>query len=117
MCVLTTARALKPGPKRSLDRIMLRKGIVEATTQTTAVKKLVRRAKATSPKTGKAARRANGSSNSEPGALVCRYCGSDDLAPSFKKRRDARCRACFKKRYGSGSRAKAKTAGSVKFKT
>jgi hypothetical protein len=36
--------------------------------------------------------------------LVCRYCGSDDLAPSFQKRRDARCRACFKKRYGSGSR-------------
>jgi hypothetical protein len=35
--------------------------------------------------------------------LVCRYCGSDDLAPSFKKRRDARCRACFKKRYGSAS--------------
>jgi hypothetical protein len=33
--------------------------------------------------------------------LACRYCGSDDLAPSFKKRRDARCRACFKKRYGS----------------
>jgi len=32
---------------------------------------------------------------------VCRYCGSDDLAPSFKKRRDARCRACFKKRYCS----------------
>ena len=38
--------------------------------------------------------------------LVCRYCGSDDLAPSFKKRRDARCRACFKKRYGSGTRGK-----------
>jgi hypothetical protein len=36
--------------------------------------------------------------------LVCRYCGSDDLAPSFKQRRDARCRACFKKRYGSGPR-------------
>ena len=33
--------------------------------------------------------------------LLCRYCGSDDLAPSFKKRRDARCRACFKKRYSS----------------
>ena len=33
--------------------------------------------------------------------LVCRYCGSDDLAPSFLKRRDARCRACFKKRYAS----------------
>ncbi len=38
--------------------------------------------------------------------LVCRYCGSDDLSPSFKKRRDARCRACFKKRYGSAVRGK-----------
>jgi hypothetical protein len=36
--------------------------------------------------------------------LVCRYCGSDDLAPSFRKRRDARCRACFKKRYSSAVR-------------
>jgi hypothetical protein len=36
--------------------------------------------------------------------VVCRYCGSDDLAPSFKKRRDARCRACFKKRYSSAVR-------------
>jgi hypothetical protein len=50
--------------------------------------------------------------------LVCRYCGSDDLAPSFKKRRDARCRACFKKRYGAkktgqrtaGNKRKAKAA-------
>ena len=33
--------------------------------------------------------------------LVCRYCGSDDLAPSFIKRRDRRCRKCFRKRYGS----------------
>jgi len=33
--------------------------------------------------------------------LVCRYCGSDDLSPSFQKRRDARCRACFKKRYAT----------------
>jgi hypothetical protein len=38
--------------------------------------------------------------------LVCRYCGSDDLAPSFIKRRDRRCRNCFRKRYGSGERAK-----------
>jgi hypothetical protein len=38
--------------------------------------------------------------------LVCRYCGSDDLAPSFVKRRDARCRACFKQRYGSAGTAK-----------
>ena len=33
--------------------------------------------------------------------LVCRYCGSDDLAPSFVKRRDRRCRKCFSKRYGA----------------
>jgi hypothetical protein len=47
--------------------------------------------------------------------LVCRYCGSDDLAPSFKKRRDARCRACFKKRYSSGPQDK-KTARTQKTK-
>jgi hypothetical protein len=47
--------------------------------------------------------------------LVCRYCGSDDLAPSFLKRRDARCRACFKKRYGSAPRDK-KTARARKTK-
>lgn len=39
--------------------------------------------------------------------LVCRYCGSDDLAPSFRKRRDLRCRACFKQRYGASARKKA----------
>ena len=38
--------------------------------------------------------------------LVCRYCGSDDLAPSFIKRCDRRCRECFGKRYGSAARAK-----------
>jgi hypothetical protein len=38
--------------------------------------------------------------------LVCRYCGSDDLVPSFIKRRDRRCRKCFSKRYGSAIRAK-----------
>jgi len=43
------------------------------------------------------------------GKLVCRYCGSDDLAPSFRKRRDARCRACFKKRYGTAGRKKKTT--------
>ena len=36
--------------------------------------------------------------------LTCRYCGSDDLAPSFIKRRDRRCRKCFSKRYGSKSK-------------
>ncbi len=35
--------------------------------------------------------------------LVCRYCGSDDLAPSFIQRRDRRCRKCFGKRYGSAA--------------
>jgi hypothetical protein len=38
--------------------------------------------------------------------LVCRYCGSNDLAPSFIKRRDRRCRKCFSKRYGSAAPAK-----------
>jgi hypothetical protein len=38
--------------------------------------------------------------------LVCRYCGSDDLAPSFIKRRDRRCRKCFSKRYGSAARSR-----------
>jgi hypothetical protein len=38
--------------------------------------------------------------------LVCRYCGSDDLALSFIKRRDRRCRKCFSKRYGSAARAR-----------
>jgi hypothetical protein len=38
--------------------------------------------------------------------LVCRYCWSTDLAPSFIKRRDRRCRKCFSKRYGSPVQAK-----------
>jgi len=36
----------------------------------------------------------------------CRYCKSNDLAPSFIKRRDRRCRKCFSKRYGSAARAR-----------
>lgn len=46
--------------------------------------------------------------------LTCRYCGSDDLAPSFKKRRDARCRACFKKRYAPGVAKRAKPTRAAK---
>jgi hypothetical protein len=42
----------------------------------------------------------------KPEKLVCRYCGSDDLSPSFIKRRDRRCRKCFSKRYGSTARTK-----------
>jgi len=43
-------------------------------------------------------------SKSKSEKLVCRYCGSDDLSPSFIKRRDRRCRKCFSKRYGSAAR-------------
>jgi hypothetical protein len=43
-------------------------------------------------------------SKSKSEKLACRYCGSDDLAPSFIKRRDRRCRKCFSKRYGSAAR-------------
>jgi ribosomal protein L40E len=45
-------------------------------------------------------------SKSKSDKLVCRYCGSDDLAPSFIKRRDSRCRKCFTKRYGSAARTR-----------
>jgi hypothetical protein len=45
-------------------------------------------------------------SKSKSEKLVCRYCGSDDLAPSFIKRRDRRCRKCFSKRYGSAAEAR-----------
>jgi hypothetical protein len=43
---------------------------------------------------------------SKPDKLLCRYCGSDDLAPSFIKRRDRRCRKCFSKRYGAAAQAR-----------
>ena len=48
-----------------------------------------------------------GRSSAEP--LICRYCGSADLAPSFIKRRDRRCRNCFSKRYGSAPAKKSPT--------
>ena len=44
--------------------------------------------------------------------LLCRYCGSDDLAPSFIKRRDRRCRNCFSKRYSSAARERRRRAKS-----
>jgi len=61
---------------------------------------------AAASKTKKAANRPTRSSRAKPDGekLICRYCGSDDLAPSFRRRRDARCRACFKQRYGSAAR-------------
>ena len=85
------------------------RAVVSESARTPAKKSTAAKPKAAAPsKTRKAARRplpsSRGASNSEK--LVCRYCGSDDLAPSFKKRHDARCRACFKKRYGSAARCK-----------
>jgi hypothetical protein len=60
-----------------------------------ARKKAVRK-KAESPRP----LRKEAGSKSKSGKLACRYCGSNDLAPSFIKRRDRRCRKCFSKRYG-----------------
>jgi hypothetical protein len=70
-----------------------------------AGKKAVR--KMTAPRKAKPARplRKKIGSKSKSNKLVCRYCGSDDLAPSFIKRRDRRCRKCFSTRYGSAARA------------
>ncbi len=69
-----------------------------------AKQKTVVIARKVTAKTGKGARRPpRPVPGSDPERLVCRYCGSGDLAPSFIKRRDARCRACFKQRYGSAA--------------
>jgi hypothetical protein len=64
--------------------------------------------KKAAPKKAESARlvRKEMGSESKSDKLVCRYCGSDDLAPSFIKRRDRRCRTCFSKRYGSAARAR-----------
>jgi hypothetical protein len=64
--------------------------------------------KKTEPVSTKATRAALKKTGRKPKAekLLCRYCGSDDLAPSFIRRRDRRCRKCFAKRYGSAARTK-----------
>jgi hypothetical protein len=67
-------------------------------------KKVRKRASGKKAKTERPQVTANRKSKSEK--LVCRYCGSDDLAPSFIKRRDRRCRKCFSKRYGSAARTR-----------
>jgi hypothetical protein len=61
-----------------------------------------------SPKPAGPLRKETGS-KSRSDQLVCRYCGSDDLAPSFIKRRDRRCRQCFSKRYRTAARARKAT--------
>jgi len=62
-------------------------------------------AKKTEPVNTKSARASLKKTGRKPKAekLMCRYCGSEDLAPSFIKRRDRRCRKCFSKRYGSAA--------------
>src|SRR5208337_184520 len=71
-----------------------------------ACKKALR--KKTAPRKAKPAQplRRKMDSSQKSDQLVCRYCGSDDLAPSFIKRRDRRCRKCFGERYGSAARPK-----------
>jgi hypothetical protein len=69
-------------------------------------KKVSKRAVGEKATTERPRPKAIGSSKSEK--LISRYCGSDDLAPSFIKRRDGRCRECFSKRYGSGARPRTK---------
>ena len=63
--------------------------------------------KKAAPRKAKPARTLPKTMGSKPKSnkLVCRYCRSDDLAPSFIKRRDRRCRKCFSNRYGSAARA------------
>ena len=68
------------------------------------VKKVDKRATGKKVKRERPQVKALRSSKSEK--LVCRYCGSDDLAPSFIKRRDRRCRKCFSKRYGRATQTK-----------
>jgi hypothetical protein len=67
-------------------------------------RKVEKRSTGKKAKTERLQAKAVGKSKSEK--LACRYCGSDDLAPSFIKRRDRRCRKCFSKRYGSAARTK-----------
>jgi hypothetical protein len=76
--------------------------VVPVKKQSARIRPKVARAAKTTKTPQRPARSSRAASRTEK--LVCRYCGSDDLAPSFKKRRDARCRACFKKRYGSALR-------------
>ena len=75
-------------------------------TPRSAVKKAVRKKAASREATPARPFRKKKDSKSKSNKLVCRYCGSADLAPSFIKRRDRRCRECFSKRYRSGTHAR-----------
>jgi hypothetical protein len=109
---ITMKKPSKPGLKAHLNGNEAVDAVVPAPTGELAAipkkKTVVAKVKAlASAKAGKSRRRPlRAASDSNPKKLVCRYCGSDDLAPSFIKRRDARCRACFKQRYGPAARDK-----------
>jgi hypothetical protein len=75
-------------------------------TPRSAVKRAVRKKAASREATPARPLRKKKDSKSKSNNLVCRYCGSADLAPSFIKRRDRRCRECISKRYGSAARAR-----------
>jgi hypothetical protein len=77
---------------------------VQASAVRSETRKVDKRAIGRKAKTERPRAKEIGRSKSEK--LVCRYCGSDDLAPSFIKRRDRRCRKCFSKRYGSATRTR-----------
>lgn len=93
--------------KRNGSELPIERSHTEQVNRTgSAVKKAVRKkAVARRAKPARSIQNRIGS-ESKSDELVCRYCGSDDLAPSFIKRRDRRCRKCFSKRYGSAARAK-----------
>lgn len=76
---------------------------------TTVTRSAAREAKVAPTVAIRATRSRRSQSAAKPEKLLCRYCGSDDLAPSFRKRRDARARACFKKRYGSAAESEKAT--------
>ncbi len=77
---------------------------VQASAVRSEAKKVNKRSTGEKAKTKRPQVKAIRKSKSEK--LVCRYCGSDDLVPSFIKRRDRRCRKCFSKRYGSAARTR-----------
>lgn len=87
----------KPAPEALINESS--KSVAPAKKQAVRAKPKAAHAVKTAKAPGRPPRSSRPASKTEK--LVCRYCGSNDLAPSFKKRRDARCRACFRKRYGS----------------
>jgi len=78
----------------------------QMSTERSTGKKAVR--KKTAPRETKFSRplRKEMDSESKSKRLVCRYCGSEDLAPSFIQRRVADVGDVSAKRYGSAARAR-----------